>query len=159
VALDLLAAIAFGENSDIYQKLVLTEQKAVWIAPDYENHLDPELFSVWSQVKDVKDLDYVKGEIVKTLQKYTKELIPLKQLTETRSRQRYGFAMAMNSNDAIAGTLASFVALRRSPDTIDKLFALYDTISPEDIRVAAEKYFKENNQTVVTLSTKNGGAK
>jgi zinc protease len=159
VALDLLADIAFGENSDIYQKLVLTEQKAVWIAPEFGNNLDPELFSVWSQVKDVKDLDYVKSEIVKTLQKYTKELIPLKQLTETRSRQRYGFAMAMNSNDAIAGTLASFVALRRSPDTIDKLFALYDTVTPEDIRVAAEKYFKENNQTVVTLSTKNGGAK
>jgi hypothetical protein len=36
-------------------------------------------------------------------------------LDETRSRNRYGFAMAMNSNDAIAGTLASYIALRRSP--------------------------------------------
>jgi zinc protease len=64
--------------------------------------------------------------------------------------------MAMNSNDAIAGTLAAFVALRRSPETIDKVFAMYDSITTEDIRFYAEKYFKDNNQTVVTLATKKG---
>jgi zinc protease len=158
-ALDLLAAIAFGENSGIYQKLVLQEQKAVFVSPDFENHIDPELFSVWAQIKDAKDVNYVRDEIIKTYNKYTKELIPAKQLNETRSRQRYSFSMAMNSNDAIAGTLARFVALRRSPETIDKAFAMYDSVSPEDIRFAAEKYFKPSNQTVVTLATKNGGAK
>ncbi|HEX8287689.1 MAG TPA: pitrilysin family protein [Pyrinomonadaceae bacterium] len=158
-ALDLLAAIAFGENSDIYQKLVLQEQKAVWVSPDFENHIDPELFSVWAQIKDTKDVNYVRDEIIKTFNKYTKELIPQKQLNDTRMRQRYSFAMAMNSNDAIAGTLARYVALRRSPETIDKAFAMYDSITPEDLRSAAEKYFKPTNQTVVTLATKNGGAK
>jgi zinc protease len=158
-ALDLMNAIAFGGNSEIYQKLVLQEQKVVWISGDAENHIDPELFSVWSQVKDVKDMDYVRGEIVKTYQKYTRDLIPQKQLDETRSRMRYGFSMAMNSNDAIAGTLAQFIALRRSPDTIDKVFALYDSITPEDIRAAAAKYFTDKNQTVITLATKQGDTK
>ena len=115
--------------------------------------------SVWSQVKDIKDLEYVKGEIVKTYAKYTKEMIPQKQLDESRSRLRYGFSMAMNSNDAIAGALAQFVSFNRSPETIDKLFALYDSIKPEDIRAAAAKYFKDNNQTIVTLTTKTGGEK
>jgi zinc protease len=158
-ALDLLSAIAFGENSDLFQKLVLQEQKAVWIEGDADNHIDPELFTVYSQVKDVKDIGYVENEIVKTFKKYTKEMIPQKQLDETRSRMRYGFSMAMDSNDAIAGTLARFVALRRSPETIDKVFALYDSITPEDIRFYAEKYFTDNNQTVVTLATKKGDAK
>ncbi len=157
-ALDLLSAIAFGENSDIYQKLVLNEQKAVFVSPDFDNHLDPELFTVFAQIKDVKDLDYVKDEIVKTYKKYTKEKIPQKQLDETRSRLRYGFSLGMNSNDAIAGTLARFIALRRSPDTIDKIFALYDSITPEDIRAAADKYFNDNSQTTITLTAKKGGA-
>lgn len=156
-ALDLMSAIAFGSNSDLYQKLVLQEQKVVWVNGGADNHVDPELFMVWSQIKDAKDLDYVRDEIVKTYQKYTKDLIPQKQLDETRSRQRYAFSMAMNSNDAIAGTLARFVALRRSPDTIDKLFALYDTITPEDIRAAAAKYFADKNQTIVTLTAKPEG--
>ncbi len=80
-------------------------------------------------------------------------------MEETRSRLRYGFSLAMNSNDAIAGTLARYVALRRSPETIDKIFALYDSITPEDIRFAAEKYFTDTNQTVVTLATRKGGVK
>ena len=153
-ALDLMAAIAFGENSDLFQKLVFQEQKAVFVSPEFDNHIDPELFSAWAQVKDIKDVDYVREEIVKTYNKYTKELIPAKQLEETRSRLRYGFSMAMDSNDAIAGTLARFIALRRSPETIDKVFAMYDSITPEDIRAAAAKYFTPNNQTVVTLATK-----
>ena len=153
-ALDLLSAIAFGENSGIYQKLVLEEQKAVFVAPDFDNHIDPELFTVFAQVKDEKDLNSVKDEIIVTYKKYAKELIPNKQLDETRARLRYSFSLAMNSNDAIAGTLASYIALRRSPETIDKVFALYDSITPEDIRAMAEKYFNDNSRTVVTLTSK-----
>ncbi|MEZ5427931.1 MAG: pitrilysin family protein [Pyrinomonadaceae bacterium] len=156
-ALDLLNLIAFGNNSDLYQKLVLEEQKAVWIDSDFGNQVDPELFAVYSQVKDIKDLNYVRDEIIKTFKRYSNELIDQKQLDETRSRLRYGFALGMDSNEAIAGTLARFISLKRSPDTIDKLFELYETITPEDIRRMAQKYFKDTNQTIVTLSSKNGG--
>jgi len=159
VALDLLSLVAFGENSDLYQKLVLKEQKAVWIDGGADNHLDPELFTVFSQIKKDEDLNYVRDEIVKVFQKYTKELIPQKQLDDTRKRLRYSFSLGMNSNDAIAGTLARYVALRRSPETIDKVFALYDVVTPEDIRFFAGKYFIENNQTVVTLTAKKTGGK
>ncbi|MGI9054382.1 MAG: M16 family metallopeptidase [Pyrinomonadaceae bacterium] len=157
-SLDLLNLIAFGNNSDIYQKLILNEQKAVWIDADFGNQVDPELFAVYSQVKDIKDLQYVQDEITKTFQRYTKETVSQSKLDETRSRLRYGFAMGMNSNDAIGGTLARFISLTGSPDTIDKLFALYDSVTPEDIRKYADKYFKETNKTVVTLKSKNGGA-
>lgn len=156
-ALDLFNLIAFGNNSDIYQKLVLNEQKAVWVDSDFGNQVDPELFAVYSQVKDGKDLPYVQNEIIKTFQKYTKDLIPQKELDETRSRLRYGFSLSMDSNEAIAGTLARFISLKRSPDTIDNLFALYDKITPEDIRNAAQNYFKDSNQTIVTLTSKKGG--
>ncbi len=155
-ALDLMRIIAFGDNSDLNQKLVLQEQKAVFVGADADDHIDPELFTAYSQVKDAKDLDYVRDEILKTYKRYTTELIAQKQLDETRSRLRYGFVMGMNSNDAIANALAQYIALRRSPDTIDKVFALYDSITPEDIRQAAAKYFTDNNQTIVTLATKGG---
>ncbi|MDQ2747695.1 MAG: insulinase family protein [Acidobacteriota bacterium] len=158
-ALDLLGIIAFGGNSEIFQKLVRNEQKATFIGAEAENHIDPELFNVVAQIKDVKDSDYVQGEIVKTYQRYTTELIPQKQLDETRSLLRYGFSLGMNSNDAIAGTLAEYVSLRRSPDTIDKVFALYDSITPEDIKAMAAKYFTAKNQTIITLATKQGETK
>jgi zinc protease len=158
-ALDLLSLIAFGENSDLFQKLVLQEQKADFISPDFEDKINPELFTVYARAKSDADMNYVRDEIVKTYKRYTGELVPQKQLDQTRSRMRYGFAMAMNSNDAIANTIAPYIALKRTPETLEKLFALYDRITPEDIRAAARTYFQDKNQTVVTLATKNGGKK
>jgi len=156
-ALDLLGIIAFGENSDIFQKLVLEEQKADFVAGDGDNKVDPELFAVLSRVKNEKDVDYVRDEIIKTYKRYTQELIPQKKLDETRSRLRYGFAMAMNSNDAIADAIAPFVALKHTPDTINKLYDVIDSLTPEDIRYIAQQYFGDKNQTIVTLSYKKQG--
>jgi zinc protease len=158
-ALDLLSLIAFGENSDLFQKLVLQEQKADFISPDFDDKINPELFAVYARAKSDVDMNYVRDEIVKTYKRYTGELVPQTQLDQTRSRMRYGFAMAMNSNDAIANTLAPYIALKRTPETLEKLFALYDRITPEDIRAAARTYFQDKNQTVVTLAAKNGGKK
>ena len=76
------------------------------------------------------------------------------KLDSTRSRLRYGFALGMDSSEAIAGSLAGYIGLRRTPLTIDKLFALYDTITPEDMRAMATKYFVDSRRTIVTLSSK-----
>lgn len=153
-ALDLLAPIAFGENSDLYQKLVLKEQKLDSLSFIFEDRADPELFFVSAKVKDAKDMDYVKQQILATYNRYTKETVPKDKLDSTRSRMRYSFALAMNSSEAIAGAIASYVALRRSPDTIEKLFTVYDSITPEDIRQTAGKYFVEKHRSIVTLTTK-----
>jgi zinc protease len=162
-ALDLLAAIAFGENSELYQRLVIKEQKATSdFGPDFESKVDPELFGVWSSVKKAEDLDYVRDQILATYKRYTTELVPKAMLAETSSRLRYSFALRMNSSEAIAGALAPYISLRRTPMTIDKLFALYESVTPEDVRAAAQRYFVEKNRTIVTLATKTddkGGTK
>jgi zinc protease len=159
-ALDLLASIAFGDNSDLYQRLVLKEQKVDFISPSFDNQVDGELFAIFSRVKDQKDVDNVRDQIVGTFKRYTTELVPQAKLDATRSRLRYGLALGMNSSEAIAGILAPFISLRRTPETINKLSMIYNQITPEDIRAAAAKYFVDNHRTIVTLSTKStGGAK
>lgn len=157
LALDLLAQVAFGENSDLYQKLVLEEQKVDVLGPDFSNQLDPELFVALARVKDAKDLNYVRDQILATFKQYSTEPIPKAKLDATRARLRYGFALAMDSSDAIASTLAPFVSLRRTPETINKLATLMETITAEDVRSAAARYFVDSNRTIVTLATKEGG--
>jgi len=157
-ALDLLASIAFGENSALYQKLVLKEQKVDLLGPDFGDQIDPELFTVFARVKDPKDVDYVRDQILATFKRFTTEAIPQDKLDATRSRLRYGAAMAMNSSAAIAQAIAPYVALRRTPETINKLFDLYAVVTPQDIRAAAAEYFKDQNRTVVTLATKTNPA-
>jgi zinc protease len=64
----------------------------------------------------------------------------------------------LNSNSAIANALAPYISLKRTPETINKVFALYQRITPQDIQKIAAQYFTANNRTIVTLTSK-GGAK
>ncbi|MCL5096316.1 MAG: insulinase family protein, partial [Candidatus Omnitrophica bacterium] len=153
-ALDLLAPIAFGENSDLYRRLVFKEQKVDRLEVEFDNLADPELFSVYARVKSPGDLQEVQDQILATFKRFSNETIPQAVLDATRSRLRYGTALALNSSEAIASFLAPYVALRRSPATIDKLFALYDQVSPSDVRDVAARYFVESNRVIVTLASK-----
>jgi zinc protease len=151
-ALDLLASIAFGENSELYHKLVLNEQKVEMLTPYFDNHIDPELFSVIARVKNPADTDYVRDQILATFKRFTTEAVPQQRLDSTRSRLRYATALTLDSSEALARFLAEYVALTRTPDTVNKLYALYDSLTPADIRAAAAKYFVDNGRTIVTLS-------
>jgi zinc protease len=48
--------------------------------------------------------------------------------------------------------VARFVALRRTPETINRLYEVYDRVTPEDIQRVARKYFVEDGRTIVTLT-------
>jgi zinc protease len=158
IALDLLATIAFGENSDLYQKLVLKEQKVDFIEGGGEDKIDPELFTVLTRVKKEEDVPYVRDQILATVKRFTTQLVPQQKLDDTRSRFRYGFAQSLDSSEAIASALAPYIALRRTPETMNKLFALADTVTPKDVRDIAARYLKDTNRTIVTVTTKKGGA-
>ncbi len=42
-----------------------------------------------------------------------------------KKRERYGFTMRLDNSESVAQTVAEYVALRRTPATIDKLYAQY----------------------------------
>jgi zinc protease len=151
-ALDLLLPIAFGENSELYQRLVLKEQKVDALMPSFDDLADPELFSVYARVKDPKDVGDVRDQVLATFKRFTEELVSQARLDQTRSRLRYGTALSWDSSESVAAFLAPYVGLRRSPATIDRLFALYDQITPEDLRAMARAYFVEAHRTIMTLS-------
>ena len=107
-----------------------------------------------ARVKKAEDVPYVRDQSLATVERYKKDLAPKTVVDATRSRQRYGFLLSLDSSSAIAENLAPFIGLRRTPDTIEKVYAMYDAVTPEDIRAAAQKYLVDNNRTIVTLETK-----
>jgi zinc protease len=60
----------------------------------------------------------------------------------------------MNNTEAIARTVAHYVALTRSPEAINRVYEMYEKITPEDVRNVARKYFVEDARTIVTLTGK-----
>ena len=153
-ALDFLVPIAFGENSDLYQKLVLKEQKVDMLATSFDDQMDPELFAVVARVKDAKDIGYVRNAIVATFERFAEERVTQEKLDETRAHIRYSTALGWTSAGAIAGFLAPYIGLNGTPATVDRLFAMYQQITPKDIQENAKRYFTAESRTVVTLATK-----
>ena len=151
-ALDVIAFHAFSENSEVYKKLVIEEQKVETLFPGYYDHRDPFLFSAVALVKKATDVDYVEQEMLAVFDRLREREVSADELEAVKSHLRFNFALGMNSTAAIARTLAHFFGLRRSPETINKRYALYREVSPADIQAVAKKYFVLEGRTTARLA-------
>jgi zinc protease len=151
-ALDVLSFLGFSESSPLYRKLVLEEQKVDALFGYYENHMDPYLFTIQARVKKKEDMDAVREAVLSTLAGFKDTLVSPQRLDQVKKHLRYSFALGMDNSEAIASTLAHYVALKPTPETVNRLYDLYSKVTPEDIREVARKYFVENGRSIVTLT-------
>ena len=147
----LLADLAFGENSEIYKKLVIREQKVQWVAGDFGFNRDPKIYDVYTRVKDAADIDYVIDEIDKTAALFKTDLVSEEELENLKKRTRYGFLMGLDTPGRTAGGLARTIALTGGIEAIDALYETLASVTPEDIRAAANRYLQEERRTVLVL--------
>lgn len=153
-ALDLLGTLAFSQNSDLYKKLVIEEQVADAFGFGNSDHVDPSYFQVYARLKKAADLPRVEKEILATIERLKTRRVDKAKLDAVKSRLRYELALQMNNSEAIARTLAHYVALKRTPETINRLHERYAQITPDDLLRIAKKYFVENERVTVTLTSK-----
>lgn len=151
-AIDILMSILFSENSDLYNKLVIQEQKARSIDAGAENTRDPFLISVEASVKDTGDLQYVKNELVKALQQAAVKPVDPKLLEETKLHLRNSFRMGVDNPTAIAQALSSFVWLTGDPESLNTYYDKYQKVTPQDLMYVAKKYFVPAHLTIATIS-------
>ena len=157
--LDVISYYAFSENSALYKKLVVEEQKVDAMYPAYYDHRDPYLFSVVARVKEKEDVDYVRDQILATVATLRDETVPEQPLNDVKSHLRYQFALGMNSTPTIAGTLAHFINMGGTPETINKRYALYQSVTPADVQRVAKQVFAESERTIaILLHEPQGGA-
>jgi len=153
-ALDLISSLGFSQTSELYQKLVIKEQKVDTLGADFEDHRDPYLLTVLARVKDPKDIEYTKTEIIKAFESFKATPVAATKLSAVKSNLKYGFALSLDNSEAIAANLAPYISLKRTPETLNKLYDLYASITPQDIQQMAKKYFVETKRTTAVLAYK-----
>jgi zinc protease len=153
-ALDLISSLGFSQTSELYQRLVIKEQKVDTLFADFEDHRDPYLLTVVARVKDPKDVDYVKDQITKAFESFKTTPVAEAKLNAVKSNLKYGFALSLDNSEAIAASLAPYIALKRTPETLNKLYDLYASITPQGIQQMANKYFEDKRRTTVVLMYK-----
>jgi zinc protease len=155
-ALGLISYLGFGESSPLFERLVIDEQLVDALVADSADRVDPYLFSVLARVKKPADVAVVREAILGTFEEYATRLVDEARLDDVKNHLRYSFAVGLDNAEAIASTLAHYVTLRRTPETINRLYALYDQVTPEDLRRVAAWCLAERGRTTVTLAP--GGA-
>ena len=152
-ALDVLAELLFAERAPLYKRLVIKEQKVESLQGSAEPHVDPNLFAILARIKKPEDVAYVEKTIGEEIARVAKEGVDDKTLAEVLSHVKYGFAAQLSTADKSATTAAMFVALTGDLASINQYFALYDKVTPADVKRVAQKYFLPANRTTVTLQS------
>jgi zinc protease len=151
-ALDVLSSLIFSQTSDLYKKLVLEETKARFIGGGAFDSRDPNLFSIQASLINVADLQYVKDEIVKAIDKVKNEGVDRYTLNKTKSNLKYSYAMNIDTPDNIANSLSHYIQLTGDPESLNKLYGLYDKVTVNDVIMVAKKYFVTSGLTISTIS-------
>lgn len=151
-ALDVLASIVFSNTSDLSKKLVIEEQKVRFIGGGAFDSRDPNLFTIQVSMVEKDDIPYVKSEIEKAIAKVKTEDVDAALLARTKSNLKYSFAMGIDTPGSIARTLGHYIQLTGDPESINRLYVLYDKVTAEDIKMVANKYFNPDHLTIATIS-------
>ena len=149
--LDVLASIAFSQNSELFKKLYVKERKIDVLFTDFVDHIDPYLLNILVRLKDPKDLAYVRDCVLSTCDALKKKLVSEHRLAAVKANLKYSFASSLDSSANIASNLAGYIARTGSPAIINKLYQTYDSVTAEDVQRVARKYLDATSRTVCTL--------
>jgi zinc protease len=152
-SLDLISSIYFSDSSELYRQLVIEDQSVDQMFSYFPDAKDPGMLLIAARLTDAAHSVAVRDAINATLVTTRTQLVDANKVEETKLRLRYGFTARLDNAAGIGSNLASFVQFFRSPETINEVFATYDSLTAEDLRSAANKYFVDDSRVTFTLSS------
>jgi zinc protease len=151
-ALKLLLDLNFGPTSSLYKKLVEQEQKVDQLFGYAPPRIDPSLAMAGARLKSGESAGHVRDEILKTIARARTNAVSPQRLEDAKSNARYELLRSLDNTEAIAETLVEFVHFDRSFDTINRFYRLVESLQPEDLLAAAQKYLTDDRMVTTTLS-------
>jgi zinc protease len=151
VATEILGLVAFGPNSDVYRKLVIQDQKVQSLSAGFNLSRDPNLLTITTMVTNPQDVQLIKDEIRKTVEKFRAESCDAKLLADTKSAMKYGFLMRLETPQGIDFALRNFVVFTGGIEAVEDYYKTLESITADDLKAAANKFLVETGRTTVTL--------
>ena len=150
-AMDLLSQLLFSPTSDLFRKLVVEQQLVEFVQGSQGDSRDPGLFQIFTRVKDPKNIELVRSEIEKAIEDAKVTPIPEERLKAIKSYLRYQYAMGLDNPNSVANSIGHYIMLTGDPESVNRVYRLYEQITPEDIMGVAKKYMTSTNRTTVIL--------
>lgn len=151
VATQVLGAVAFGSNSDLYRKLVLQERRVQSLGAGFGLLRDPGLLTIQTMVNSPRDIEPIKAEIRATVERFQEELVDAQLLADTKSNMKYSFLMGLETAQDVAFSLRPFIVNTGGIEAVEEYYATLDRVTAEDVREAARTYLNENRRTTAVM--------
>ena len=135
VATEVLGSVAFGPNSETYQKLVIEQQRVQFLFDDFQLARDPALVGVTTMVSDPADTDAVKQELLDAVERYRNEPVDAELLARTKSYLKYSFLMGLETARDVAMALLRTVI---NTGAIEPVESYFQAVHSSDLTRAAE---------------------
>jgi zinc protease len=150
----LLGDLGFGETSDLYEKLVLDEQRVERMFASFGPNRDPNLWAVIATVKERSDVPAVEGEIWNAIEELARVPVSEERLDEVRSRAKYAFLTGLSTPDGVSSSIVYETAITGGLEWIEQGYAKLAKVTPADVQAAAERWLGRENATVALLHAK-----
>lgn len=154
VALQLWESLAFSKTGDLYQDLVIHQQVVDEFQPFFWLKKDPFMVGIAVRVTDETKVKEVEKSLFQAFESDTRKPVSNEQLENVKSRMRYSFLQSLDSPNSIAAHLARMLSLQPDLQVIDDYYGAMDKVSAADLNKVAEKVFRPEGRTLVTLALK-----
>jgi zinc protease len=159
-ALGVLVTLVFGEPSELYQRLVVREQKVIELGadPDELLHKDPGLLRIDAKLKEGTSFDEILAAIQQALDAVGQGKVDDKELADARNHLASSIVLSMQTPGTVAERLAFVTAATGDPQAFDRYMTSTLSVTKEDV-VRVAKMLTPAHRNLVTLSPPSATAK
>jgi len=152
-ALRVLYELAFGPSSDLYQRLVVREQKLLSFADNgLDLWRDPGLVVLDAELRDGVTFDEISSAVTEELARVASGNAPAARIEEVKSHVRFGMQVELETPDDVATLLAQYTALEGDVAGLDTFVTRIGEVTAEDVARVARELLTPAHRSTVTLA-------
>jgi zinc protease len=154
-ALALVVALVFGESSDLYQRLVVKEQKVIELEADPDDvlHRESGLFLVTAKLKATTPFEEIERSIDDALAKVGRGETSPDKLDGVRSHVKNALTLSLQTPQSVATALAAWTALTGDVHSFDAYVTALSVVTVDDVARVARTYLVPAHRNVATLTS------
>jgi len=153
-ALAVTSTLVFGEPGELYQKLVVRDQKVIDLSadPDEALHKDPGLLRIDAKLKAQTSFDEITAAVQAALDGVARGDAKVADIEAARTHLISALTLSMQTPSSVAERLAYLAAVTGDVHGFERYMAELHKVTPEDIARVAKAYLLPARRNVVTLS-------
>ncbi|MGE3579631.1 MAG: M16 family metallopeptidase [Vicinamibacterales bacterium] len=148
-----------GQSARVTKTLVYDRQIAASAFASGNIEEDPSLFYAVAIVQPGRTTAEVERALIAEIERLKDEPITARELQRAKNQFARDYILGRESIQEKANHLAHGAVIHNDITTADGEFEIFQNITVADVQRVAKTYFRPENRTVLTITTKNGGGR